>query len=110
MGLFERTPGERRRSTASSRASPTTWSARSRCWCIALDGYVDAGSGVQLAVRELLKALPHEPVAEFDVDQLVDYRARRPTLTFVTNAFTDYDDPRWSCTGYATSRARRSCC
>ena len=60
---------------------------------IGLDGYVDAGMGVQLAVRELLKALPHEPVAEFDADRLVDYRSRRPTLTFVTNAFTDYAEP-----------------
>jgi hypothetical protein len=60
---------------------------------IGLDGYVDAGSGVQLAVRELLRALPHEPVAEFDADRLVDYRSRRPPLTFVTNAFTDYAEP-----------------
>lgn len=60
---------------------------------IGLDGYVDAGAGVQLAVRELLRALPHEPLAEFDVDRLVDYRSRRPTLTFVTNTFTDYAEP-----------------
>jgi hypothetical protein len=60
---------------------------------IGLDGYVDAGSGVQLAVRELLRALPHQPVAEFDADRLVDYRSRRPTLTFVTNAFTEYAEP-----------------
>ena len=60
---------------------------------IGLDGYVDAGSGVQLAVKELLDALPHETLAEFDADRLVDYRSRRPTLTFETNSFTSYAAP-----------------
>ena len=58
-----------------------------------LDGYVDAGSGVSLAVAQLLDKLEHTVVATFDVDQLIDYRARRPTLTFSRNTFTDYDAP-----------------
>lgn len=60
----------------------------------ALDGYVDAGSGVRLAVDQLLGTLRHEVIATFDIDQLIDYRARRPTLTFVRNAFTDYHAPQ----------------
>ena len=32
-------------------------------------------------------------VGTFDVDQLIDYRARRPTLTYQSNAFTDYQAP-----------------
>src|ERR1700710_2800174 len=48
----------------------------------ALDGYVDAGSGVSLAVTQLLDKLESTVVATFDVDQLIDYRARRPTLPF----------------------------
>ena len=60
----------------------------------ALDGYVDAGSGVSLAVNHLLDNLPHVVVATFDVDQLLDYRSRRPTLTFSHNAFTTYDEPK----------------
>ncbi len=60
----------------------------------ALDGYVDAGSGVSLAVAHLLENLPHVVVATFDVDQLLDYRSRRPTLTFSQNAFTAYDEPK----------------
>jgi hypothetical protein len=59
-----------------------------------LDGYVDAGSGVSLAVAQLLDKLENTVVATFDVDQLIDYRARRPTLTFSRNTFTDYDAPQ----------------
>ena len=60
---------------------------------IALDGYIDAGSGVRLAVEHLLSSLEHTVVGTFDVDQLIDYRARRPTLTYQSNAFTDYQAP-----------------
>jgi len=60
----------------------------------ALDGYVDAGSGVSLAVNQLLEKLDNTVIATFDVDQLIDYRARRPTLTFARNAFIDYDAPQ----------------
>jgi hypothetical protein len=61
---------------------------------IALDGYIDAGSGVRLAVEHLLSSLEHTVVGTFDVDQLIDYRARRPTLTYQSNAFTDYQAPQ----------------
>lgn len=61
---------------------------------VALDGYVDAGNGVRLAVDSLLASLPHSVVVTFDVDQLIDYRARRPVLTYEKNAFIDYAAPR----------------
>jgi len=60
---------------------------------VALDGYIDAGSGVKLAVDHLLGSLEHTVVGTFDVDQLIDYRARRPILTYQSNAFTDYQAP-----------------
>ena len=60
----------------------------------ALDGYVDAGAGVRLAVEHLLGELEHTVVATFDVDQLIDYRSRRPTFTFSRNAFTAYEQPQ----------------
>ena len=60
----------------------------------ALDGYVDAGSGVSLAVAQLLEKLEGTVIATFDVDQLIDYRSRRPTLTFARNSFIDYDAPQ----------------
>jgi hypothetical protein len=48
---------------------------------IALQGYADAGQGVQQASQHLLQALDHRPVATFDVDALIDYRSRRPGVT-----------------------------
>jgi hypothetical protein len=60
----------------------------------AMDGYVDAGSGVRLAVEHLLATLPHTVVATFDVDQLLDYRSRRPPFTFDRNTFTEYAEPQ----------------
>jgi hypothetical protein len=48
---------------------------------IALQGYADAGQGVNQAAQHLLQALEHRPVATFDVDALIDYRSRRPGVT-----------------------------
>lgn len=58
----------------------------------ALDGYVDAGNGVSLAVETLLEQ-PHTVVATFDADVLLDYRSRRPILTFDRNTWSGYDAP-----------------
>lgn len=60
---------------------------------VALDGYVDAGSAVEIAVKTLRSALDAETLVTFDADGLIDYRSRRPGLTFSGNAFTAYDTP-----------------
>ena len=44
----------------------------------AMGGFVDAGHGVQLACNHLLETFASEVVAAFEVDELVDYRSRRP--------------------------------
>lgn len=57
------------------------------------DGYVDAGSVTHTTGRYLLEQCPHEVLAEFDHDQLHDYRSRRPQMVFDTNqwvSMTDY--------------------
>jgi hypothetical protein len=59
----------------------------------ALDGFVDAGAGKRL-LREHLLALGPRRVATFDVDELLDYRARRPLMTFVEDHWADYADPQ----------------
>lgn len=59
----------------------------------ALDGFVDAGNATQLARRHLLSTLPHERVATFDVDQLFDYRGRRPEMIFVSDHWESYNAP-----------------
>ena len=60
---------------------------------VVLDGFVDAGNAARLAVDALLAAGPGQRVARFDVDQLVDYRSRRPPLRFETDRWTDYSAP-----------------
>ncbi len=59
----------------------------------ALSGYVDAGEAVGLATRHLLTSLPSRVVARFDVDQLHDYRARRPPMIFEADHWESYEAP-----------------
>ncbi|MDQ1011443.1 hypothetical protein QFZ82_005928 [Streptomyces sp. V4I23] len=57
------------------------------------DGYIDAGETGEQIVDSLLASLPHQVVARFDHDRLVDYRARRPLLTFRRDRWSGYDTP-----------------
>jgi hypothetical protein len=59
----------------------------------ALTGFVDAGSAIQLARENLLEHLENEVVATFDLDQLLDYRSRRPPMIFVADHFESYEEP-----------------
>ena len=59
----------------------------------AVDGFVDAGAAVRLA-RTTLLADDAPVVARFDVDQLHDYRARRPVMRFDVDHWSDYDTPQ----------------
>lgn len=59
----------------------------------ALEGFVDAGSAVRLAVESMLGSTDHFTLATFDADLLIDYRARRPVLTFEQDRFTAVDPP-----------------
>ncbi|NML49720.1 PAC2 family protein [Streptomyces sp. R302] len=57
------------------------------------DGYIDAGEAGEQIVERVLDTLPHQVVARFDHDRLVDYRARRPLLTFKRDRWAGYDTP-----------------
>ena len=59
----------------------------------ALEGFSDAGHAIRLAAEHLKDTLDTELVASFAVDELLDYRSRRPLMTFKTDHFTSYDDP-----------------
>jgi hypothetical protein len=59
----------------------------------ALDGFVDAGSAVQLAREHIMSNMDTQLVARFDIDQLLDYRSRRPTMRFVEDHWEHYEDP-----------------
>ncbi|MBW5486174.1 PAC2 family protein [Streptomyces bambusae] len=58
------------------------------------EGYIDAGETGEQIVERLLDTLPHQVVARFDADRLVDYRARRPLLTFRRDRWTAYEEPK----------------
>jgi len=58
-----------------------------------LTGFADAGSAVTQLNQYLLDSLEVVPVAEFDNDALLDYRARRPTILFDQDHLADYTPP-----------------
>ena len=60
---------------------------------VSLGGFVDAGLTQRQVTEHILASLPHTVVASFDVDQLMDYRARRPTMMFDRDHWSSYTDP-----------------
>jgi predicted ATP-grasp superfamily ATP-dependent carboligase len=62
----------------------------------ALEGFSDAGHAIKLAAQHLKNTLDTELVASFAIDELLDYRSRRPLMTFKTDHFTHYEDPELS--------------
>lgn len=62
----------------------------------ALEGFSDAGHAIRLAASHLKSTLDSELVASFAIDDLLDYRSRRPIMTFKTDHFTHYAEPELS--------------
>ncbi|GAA3218336.1 PAC2 family protein [Actinocorallia longicatena] len=58
-----------------------------------LDGFMDAGSAGRLVRDHILETLDHEVIASFDLDELIDYRARRPMMTYDGDHWEDYEKP-----------------
>ena len=61
---------------------------------LVLDGFLDAGNAAARAARHLVDQSDGPVVATFDVDELHDYRARRPAMSFVRDHYESYDAPR----------------
>ncbi len=59
----------------------------------ALTGFVDAGGAIQLAREHLLEHLDSRVLATFDLDQMLDYRSRRPPMVFVEDHWESYEEP-----------------
>ncbi len=59
-----------------------------------LTGFLDAGKAAEVAATHLAGLSDSTIVATFDIDQLHDYRARRPPVTFERDHYTDYESPR----------------
>jgi hypothetical protein len=60
----------------------------------AMDGFLDAGAAARLAAAQLSGGTDGPVIASFDLDQLYDYRARRPAMLFVTDHYEEYSTPR----------------
>src|SRR5277367_1955350 len=58
-----------------------------------LEGFIDAGNAGRLLAEHLLSSLPHETVARFDADRLLDYRSRRPLMIYDNSHWESYDAP-----------------
>jgi predicted ATP-grasp superfamily ATP-dependent carboligase len=58
-----------------------------------LAGEFDAAHAGALAGAHLLASLPHEVIARFDADSLVDYRAHRPRMTFSGDRYESFAAP-----------------
>lgn len=61
---------------------------------IALTGFTDAGSAVSRMIELFREDLDPSPIAVFSADVLLDYRARRPTITFDGDHLMDYRPAR----------------
>jgi predicted ATP-grasp superfamily ATP-dependent carboligase len=58
-----------------------------------LAGDFDAAHAGALAGAHLLAGLPHEVIARFDADSLIDYRAHRPRMTFSGDRYESFTAP-----------------
>ncbi|MDL9979699.1 proteasome assembly chaperone family protein [Microbacterium sp. ASV49] len=61
---------------------------------IALTGFTDAGNAVSGLIEHLREELESQTLAEFENDILLDYRARRPLVTFDEDHLTDWTPQR----------------
>lgn len=60
---------------------------------VMLGAFIDAGNLQRVLSEHLLGASEAQVVASLDVDQLLDYRGRRPSMIFDRNRWESYDDP-----------------
>ncbi|WP_324653188.1 PAC2 family protein [Georgenia sp. H159] len=72
---------------------PDAGDVQARVLINALTGAMDAGHAAALAARHLTATLDTQRVLTFDVDELIDYRAHRPAMTFENWRWTDYEEP-----------------
>lgn len=56
-------------------------------------GFVDAGSAGATLVEHLLEVHQHRVIVRFDIDELLDYRARRPMMSYADDRWEHYAAP-----------------
>ena len=60
---------------------------------IAMGAFIDAGGTARILGEHLVASSPARVLCTFDIDQLLDYRGRRPPMVFESNRWASYDDP-----------------
>lgn len=60
----------------------------------AVTGFMDTGSTVAQVISHFADNVELSTVAEFDMDELFDYRARRPIISFDQDHLTEYQPPQ----------------
>ncbi|MBV8385167.1 MAG: PAC2 family protein [Acidimicrobiia bacterium] len=73
---------------------------------VTLEGWVDAGLGAAAAVAALLGTVDTDVLANFDVDSLLDHRARRPVVRIVDGVNTGLMWPEIQLRSGRTSEGR----
>ena len=58
-----------------------------------LEGFMDAGAAGRLLAEHLTSTDEPETLATFDVDRLIDYRSRRPTMIYSNDHWEEYEHP-----------------
>ncbi|MGV1006026.1 MAG: PAC2 family protein [Candidatus Nanopelagicales bacterium] len=58
-----------------------------------LSGFMDAGGAARLAVEHILESTEHYRLATFDIDDVFDYRARRPRTVFDADHYSEMSMP-----------------
>jgi hypothetical protein len=81
-GLYDLTPEQ-----------PEPGELESPVLLFAIGGFVDAGQAGRLSADHLRESLEHRVLARFDLDQMYDYRARRPVMTFAGDHWESYEQP-----------------
>ena len=63
------------------------------CWCTTWPATSTPRTPARWPARTCWPRLPHEVIARFDADSLVDYRAHRPRMTFSGDRYEDFAAP-----------------
>lgn len=61
---------------------------------LGLDGFIDAGAVGEQITAHLLGRAEGTVIARFDADALIDYRSRRPSMTFSRDHWSEYSRPQ----------------
>jgi hypothetical protein len=59
----------------------------------ALTGFMDAGGSSRMAIEHILATVPHRRLVTFDIDEIYDYRARRPRTIFESDHYESITMP-----------------